>query len=263
LITVLGASGFVGSAVVRHLQRIGEDFDAPPRDADLTGRDLGHVLYCIGLTADFRERPYDAVEAHVCKLLEVVRNCTFESLVYLSSTRLYIRNERLAREDDELRVNPLEAEDIYNLSKATGESVTLSLGAKGRVARLSNVYGAEQKDTFLSMIVSEAITHGTITLRTALESERDYISVADVATLLVEIALRGNERIYNVVGGENLTNAEVTAAIARLTGCTVSVVRGARPVIFPRLDNTRVRTEFGFTPSRLLDDLPSLLGRHA
>ena len=263
MITVLGASGFVGSEVVRHLQRIGADYDAPRRDADLTGRDLGHVLYCIGLTADFRERPYDAVDAHVCKLLDVVRNCTFQSLVYLSSTRLYLRNEEVAHEDDDLRVNPLDAEDIYNLSKATGESIALSLGARGRVARLSNVYGAEQRDTFLSMIVEEATTRGTITLRTALDSERDYVSVADVATLLVKIALHGTERIYNVVGGENLTNAEVTAAIARLTGCTVTVVPEAPAVVFPRLDNTRVRTEFGFTPARLLEDLPSLLGGRA
>ncbi|HEX6087203.1 MAG TPA: NAD(P)-dependent oxidoreductase [Thermoanaerobaculia bacterium] len=263
MITVLGATGFVGSEVVRHLRRSGAELDAPPRGADLTGRDLGHVIYCIGLTADFRQRPYDAVDAHVCKLLDVVRNCTFQSLLYLSSTRLYLRKEGMAREDDDLVVNPLEAEDIYNLSKATGESIVLSLGTKGRVARLSNVYGPEQKDTFLTMILDEAATRGTITLRTALSSERDYISVSDVAALLVQIALRGKERIYNVVGGENLTNAEVTEAIARLTGCTVSVLPDAPPVVFPRLDNSRARTEFGFTPARLLEDLPSLLGSRA
>jgi nucleoside-diphosphate-sugar epimerase len=263
VITVLGATGFVGSEVVRHLQRIGAEFDAPPRGADLTGRDLGHVLYCIGLTADFRQRPYDAVDAHVCKLLDIVRNCTFASLLYLSSTRLYIRKEGVAYEDDDLVVNPLETEDIYNLSKATGESIVLSLGTKGRVARLSNVYGPEQKDTFLTMILDEATTRGTITLRTALSSERDYISVADVATLLVKIALHGKERIYNVAGGQNLTNAEVTAAIAGLTGCTVTVLPDAPPVVFPSLDNSRARTEFGFTPARLLADLPSLVGSRA
>ncbi|HUR83166.1 MAG TPA: NAD(P)-dependent oxidoreductase [Thermoanaerobaculia bacterium] len=262
MITVLGASGFVGSEVVRHLVRSGAEFDAPPRDADLRGRNLGRVLYCIGLTADFRERPYDAVDAHVCKLLEVVRHCTFESLVYLSSTRLYIRNEGVAHEDDDLRVNPLDFEDIYNLSKATGESIVLSLGNRGRVARLSNVYGADQKDTFVSMILEEARTRGTITLRTALDSEKDYISVADAAMLLVKIALDGRERIYNVVGGYNLTNGEVTAAIAKLTGCTVTVVPDAPAVMFPRLDNSRARREFGFTPARLLDDLPSLIGRN-
>jgi nucleoside-diphosphate-sugar epimerase len=261
VITVLGASGFVGSEVVRHLRRTGAAFDAPPRDADLRGRDLGHVLYCIGLTADFRERPYDTVDAHVCKLLEIVRHCTFERLVYLSSTRLYIRNEGVAHEDGDVLVNPLVPEDIYNLSKATGESITLSLGAKGRVARLSTVYGAEQKDTFLAMILEEATTRGTITLRTALDSEKDYVSVADVAMLLEKIALYGRERIYNIVGGYNLTNRELTEAIARLTGCTVTVVPDAPSAIFPRLDNSRLRTEFDFTPARLLDDLPSLLGR--
>lgn len=263
MITVLGASGFVGSEVVRHLERIGAEYDAPARDAALTGRDLGHVIYCIGLTSDFRERPYDTVDAHVCKLLEIVRNCTFESLVYTSSTRLYIGEAGIAHEDDDLRVNPLHSENIYNLSKATGEAIALSLGTKGRVARLSNVYGPEQRNNFLSMIVEEARTRGAITLRSALSSERDYVSVADVAMLLVKIALHGTQRIYNVVSGENLTNGEVTAAIASVTGCTVTVLPDAPPVSFPRFDNTRVRTEFGFTPARLLEDLPALLGRRA
>ena len=263
MITVLGASGFVGSAVVRHLQQAGRELQAPARDESLAGRDLGHVIYCIGLTADFRERPWDAVDAHVCKLLDVVRHCTFESLLYLSSTRLYIHNSGIAGEDDDLRVNPLRFEDLYNLSKATGESIVLSLGAKGRVARLSNVYGPGQRGTFISMILEEATRYGTITLRSSLQSARDYVSVEDVARMLVQIALHGRQRIYNVASGISVTNADLTDALARLTGCTVSVAPGAPAALFPAIDARRVRTEFGITPALLMDDLPSLLGRSA
>lgn len=259
MITILGASGFIGSHLVRHLQSSGLEFQAPARDEPLSGRALGHVIYCIGLTADFRERPYDAVEAHVSKLLDVVRRCTFDSLLYLSSTRVYLHNSGIAREEDDLRLNPLRFDDLYNASKLTGEAIALSLGAKGRVARPSNVYGAGQRDTFLAMVLDEYRSNGTIALRSALHCERDYVSATDVARLLVQIALGGRERIYNIASGIPVTNAELMAAI----GCEVTVAPDAPATMCPRIGVERIRTEFGFTPASLLDELPSLLGRNA
>jgi len=35
--------------------------------------DPGHVIYCIGLTADFRQKPFETIEAHVSKLAEVAQ----------------------------------------------------------------------------------------------------------------------------------------------------------------------------------------------
>jgi nucleoside-diphosphate-sugar epimerase len=262
VITVLGGSGFIGSHVVRHLRRIGVDYRAPARHEPVAGRDHGHVIYCIGLTGDFRERPYDAVEAHVCALLELVRHGSFDSLLYLSSARVYLGDEQVAREEDALRLQPLQFEDLYTLTKATGEAIALSLGAKGRVARLSNVYGPGHAGTFLSTIVEEA-AGGTISLRSALASCRDYLHVDDAAMLLVRIALEGRQRIYNVASGLSVTNAELTAAIAEVTGCRVTVSAGAPLVVFPPIDNRRIREEFGYEPVRLLDALPPLLGRLA
>jgi nucleoside-diphosphate-sugar epimerase len=261
VITVLGAAGYVGSHLVRHLESSGVAFRAPARNDPLADRDLGHVIFCIGMTADYRQRPYDTVEAHVCKLLELVRHSSFESLLYLSSTRLYIRNTGTAREEDAVNVRPTELEDIFNITKAAGEAITLSLGNRGRVARLSNVYGPAQSGTFVSMVLEEAMNHGTIALRSRLDVPRDYISVHDTVALLVKIALYGRQRMYNVASGESVTNGELTAAISRLTGCTVTVAPDVPAATFPAIDNSRVRNEFAFRAARLLDDLPSLVGR--
>src|SRR5215472_2089070 len=66
--TVLGASGFIGQHLVRYLRQNGETVWTPPRDApEIYAQDLGRVVYCIGLTGDFIERPLDTVEAHVCQ----------------------------------------------------------------------------------------------------------------------------------------------------------------------------------------------------
>ena len=259
MITVLGASGFIGSHLVRYLQQNGIEHQAPARHERLAGRDLGHIIYCIGLTADFRDRPLDAVDAHVSKLVETVRNATFESILYLSSIRVYGGSTGVARETDDLRFNPAHFDDIYTLSKATGEAVVLALGPKGRVARISTAYGAGQPESFLGSIIHEAIAEGTITLRSSLESERDYISIDDLVPLLVRIATTGRHQIYNLGSGENITYREVTEAISALTGCSVSVVPDAPVTGFARIDCSRIEEEFGFSPARILDDLPRLV----
>src|SRR5262249_21758891 len=68
--TVLGASGFIGGHLAAHFRKAGVRHLAPPKwTDDVLHRPLGHVLYCIGLTADWRSRPHDTVRAHVERLL--------------------------------------------------------------------------------------------------------------------------------------------------------------------------------------------------
>ena len=263
MITILGAQGFIGSHLVRRLRHIGAEHQAPARDEDLSGRPLGQIIYCIGLTADFRDRPRDAVDAHICRLLDLIRGCDFESLLYLSSARVYLRTSGPAGESTPLSFEPLDPDDLYGLTKAAGEALTLSLGAKGRVARPSNVYGPGQSDSFLAMLIDEAKRDGAIHLRTAPGSAKDYVSVADVADLLVRIAQGGRERIYNISSGVAVSHAQITDAIARQTGCSVHVEPGAPLVRFPPIENGRVRTEFGFQPASIVDDLPALIAGSA
>jgi nucleoside-diphosphate-sugar epimerase len=193
-------------------------------------------------------------------LAALARGGRFESLLYLSSTRVYDRHPGpLAREDDELRLRPQDAGDLYALSKAAGEAVALVAG--GRVARLSNVYGPRAAPhDFLASVLREPLERGSVTLESSLDSSRDFVSLADVVGLLERIALEGRERVYNVAGGIAITNRELTDTLAGLTGCAVHVRPGAPRVGRVAIDITRVRDEFGFTPARLLDDLPDLLG---
>jgi nucleoside-diphosphate-sugar epimerase len=260
VITVLGASGFIGSNIIAYLQRAGLEFEAVGRDQQWPSGALGDVIYCIGVTADFRERPYDAVDAHVCTLVDFVRRASFDSLLYLSSARVYLGRTGVAREDDDVTVNPLRFEDLYSVSKLMGESIVLSLGAKGRVARLSNAYGCGQSETFLARVLEEVRVRGAITFHSAAESVRDFARVDDVAEVLVKIASGGRERLYNIASGVSVTNAELADALARHSGCRVTFRDGAPAVVFPCIDNERIRREFGFTTVPLLDALPAMIG---
>jgi len=259
-ITVLGASGFIGSHLVKRLRELNLDYFAPARDDhQVKEHHLGIVIYCVGLTADFRTRPFDTVDAHVCKLREVLSTYHFDSLVYLSSARVY-RNNSHTNEEVDVSVNSSRADDLYNLSKLTGESLALDSSKPVRVVRLSNVYGIDlHSDNFISAVLREAIQEGKVTLYSSLDSAKDYVSVDDVVNILLRIASSGAERLYNVASGRNVTNLELMNRIQELIPCNVKVVQGAPRSFFPPIDIDRVRHEFGFAPRNILDDLKPLI----
>jgi nucleoside-diphosphate-sugar epimerase len=260
LITVLGGSGFIGSHLIRRAAALNLDHHAPGRGEDLSRRPLGHVIYCIGLTADFRVRPFDTVEAHVWVLHRILRECRYDSLTYLSSTRLYGSHAATAGEEDAIHVRPLEPGDLYNVSKAMGESLCLTCEPKARVARISNVYGCDfESENFLAAVIGQAVSAGKVVLQTSLDSEKDYVSIDDVTDLLLKIAADGRHRIYNVASGRNVSNGTLMARVAELSGCDVEVAPQAKTIRFPRIGIERIRDEFGFSPADMMDDIGGLL----
>ena len=259
MITILGASGFIGSHLVKRLRQYKLEFQALGRDDSLPATNLGRVIYCIGLTADFRSHPFETVEAHVSTLLDLVRNCEFDSLLYLSSTRLYAGSNSSV-EEQSLCVSPHQANDLYNISKLMGESITLNCGRTGRVARIANVYGPDFKsDNFLPSVLRQVVKGERTVLQTAPDSEKDYVWIVDVVEQLIWIAAEGKEQIYNVASGVNVSNRELAENLRQLTSCEIEFAPQAPVIRFPRITVDRVRREFGFVPSKLLPDLSWLV----
>lgn len=256
--TVLGASGAVGSALVQDLGRRGADVRGLGRDwFRHMDQPWGHVIYAIGLTADFRSRPHETVAAHVEVLSRVLRSARFDSLLYLSSTRVYQRATSTA-EDTCLPTLPSDPSDLYNLSKLMGESLCLSDPRPTvRVARLSNVVGGQDpaSDNFVPSLLRD-FAHGQVRLRSAATSAKDYIAMSDVTELLPRIAEAGRLRLYNVASGRQITHAAWIERLQRRhRECQVDVAPGAPELSFPPIDVRRLRSEFGHAPRCVFDVL--------
>jgi len=265
-ITVLGGTGFIGSHIVQRCRELSIECHVPTRDADVRGKHLHHVIYCIGITADFRSKPFETVEAHVCKLRQVLEQASFDSLLYVSSTRLYGTHATSAGEDDVIKIEPNKSNDLYNASKVLGECLTLNCGKPTRVARLSNIYGEDfASENFLSQLIRDAFLRKEIVLGTAPESEKDYLGVSTAADLLIKIAGGGRDRIYNVASGFNIKHSEIADILARLTGCRIDVTADAPTIAFPVVSVAGIKEEFNFEPTDLRADLESLVAgyRHA
>lgn len=249
--TVLGAGGWIGAALVVELRRQGRQVRSVDRAglrAWLTERDpQGPVIYAIGLTADFRQRPHATVEAHVGLLSLVLQRPGIEQLLLLSSTRVYARNAD-TRETTPMTCLSSDPSDLYNLSKLMGEALVLQdPRTRLKVVRLSNVVGPRQPaSTFIGTLLSEARTARTVTIQQPLETSKDYVALADVVRLLPLIAERGQHRLYNLGSGNNTSHAEVAAWLKR-QGVTVRFASGkasSGEYSFPRLEIERLAAEF-------------------
>ncbi len=263
--TVLGATGFVGSNLVRYFQSRDEQVWAPKRgDEAIFERALGDVYYCIGMTSDFREHPFQTVESHVSYLARILSKARFERLIYLSSTRVYGEVGGTS-EDASMIVQPRPMSDLYNLSKLLGESLCFNARRPGvKVVRMSNVYGPDfSSRNFFASLILEGLENGAIELGTAADSGKDYIHISDVLPALVAILRHGRHDLYNLATGCNVSNGALIEAIAGVLGVPWSVREGAPAFDFPAIDVRRLCREFPFNPRSALDDVPELCALYA
>ena len=213
-ITVLGAGGWIGAALVAYLKSQGRAVRAVNRielPIWLNDRDpQGAVIYTIGLTADFRQKPHATVDAHVSLLSQVLQRPGIEQLLLLSSTRVYARSAH-THETESLPCLSSDPSDLYNLSKMLGEALVLQDPRPGlKVVRLSNVVGPKQPpNTFVGALLGEARATGLVTIHQPADTTKNYVALGDVVRLLPLIAEEGQHRLYNLGSSKNTTHAEV------------------------------------------------------
>jgi len=259
--TILGSFGFIGNNLEVYLKEQSLECFLPSKNYSFSkNENLGHVFYCIGLTSDFRTKPMETVKAHVCKLIEVLENSTYESFLYLSSARVY-NGSKSGDEQTSLSVNPSDFSDLYNISKLMGEAVCMAIpNEKIRIARLSNVIGDDfNSDNFLFSLIRDALDKQMIELGVSSKSEKDYISISDVIQLLLLISSKGKSRIYNVASGQNISNEQLINEIKKYTGCTTNYTESQSSLNFPLISNDRIRNEFDYEVKSILPEIKLLI----
>ncbi len=260
--TVLGATGFIGHHLAAALRSSGQRVCCPDRSElhSLATKDLGHVFYSLG-GDNWAEDPFGAIDANVTHLRRLLECCEFQSLTYISSTRLYL-GATGGREDCSLVVDYKDPGRFHNALKLAGETLCLASNRpQVRVVRLSNVIGfAPRGISLIPVLIRDAILTGKMNLRIARESAKDYVAIGDVVDILPRISEGGQSRLYNVGSGKNITAASIVACIEAVTSAKANWQEG-ETVIFPSISIDRVHREFQFEPRPALEILPVVCGQ--
>jgi nucleoside-diphosphate-sugar epimerase len=288
-VLVTGATGFVGSQVVRQLVENGEDVailirpGASRRRLDgLTGR-VQH------LEADLADS--DAVRAQLARsrpdacihtawyaepgkyldsmenldslrsslgLLEELALAGCKHFVGVGTCFEYEMGPAPLRED-----SPTKPATLYAAAKLAFNHLSAQrlaqLGIGAAWARLFYIYGPYEDERRLVPSVIKALRSNEEFPTTAGEQVRDYLHVEDVASALAALSRLRLSGVFNVSSGQPVTIARLMQTLAEVLGRPELIRLGALPYrkwepMFICGDNSRLRTEAGWSPRHELQD---------
>jgi dTDP-glucose 4,6-dehydratase len=153
----------------------------------------------------------------------------------------------------------LEPNSPYSASKAGGDLLARAYhrthGLPVCVTRCSNNYGPYQfPEKVIPLFVTNLLDGRTVPLYGDGLNVRDWLHVDDHCAAIALVAERGRPgEIYNIGGGSELTNRELTALLLAATGHDWSMVE---PVTDRKghdrrysVDHTKITQELGYRPS--------------
>ena len=175
--------------------------------------------------------------------------------------------------------DPLRPSSPYSVAKAAGDlhiPGTADVRRRRSITRGSNTYGPYQyPEKLIPLMTTNALDGEPLPVYGDGKQVRDWLWVEDHCAG-IEAALRqgGPGEVYNIGGGEEATNREITQLVLELTGADASLIRQVEDRAGHdrrySLDTTKAATELGWAPrprstrasrhSRVVPRQPRLVG---
>ena len=288
-VLVTGGAGFIGSHFAKRLQAAGDDvrvldkltYSGNPANLEGTGIELVVGDICDPAIVAEAAAGCDAIvnfaaETHVDRsilgpaefiqtnvagtqvLLDHARTAGIR-LVHVSTDEVYgdVAEGVSSVEDD-----PLRPSSPYSAAKAGGDLQVLgsvrTYGIDALITRGSNTYGPFQyPEKLLPLFVTNALDGEPLPLYGDGAQIRDWLFVEDHCSG-IELALRKGRagEAYNIGGGEEATNLEITNLVLEHTGADESLIRPVEDRAGHdrrySLDTTKARDELGWSPGTQL-----------
>jgi dTDP-glucose 4,6-dehydratase len=233
--------------------RIGEIVEAEAPDAIVNFAAETHVDRSIDDPALFLRTNVLGTQV----LLEASRRARVARYVQVSTDEVYGSLGPAGRFTEE---SPLRPNSPYAASKTAADHLVRAwfrtYGVPGIVTRCSNNYGPYQfPEKLIPFFITLLHAGKSVPVYGDGNNVRDWIHVDDHSRALEAVLLRGRPgEIYNIGGGNERTNIEITKLLIRLMGKPETLMRFVpdRPGHDRRyaIDDTKIRTELGVAPVR-------------
>lgn len=279
---ITGGQGLIGHAVATRLAYEGRrvislDLTTPSSNEDgvvalrgdlndihrlyhvLRNYKVDSIVHCGGVSGPMvsRDNPYAICNINImgtANVLEAARLLKLRRVVYCSSTSAYGRTPRAPVTEDA----PLRPNDVYGVTKASGDMLVRSYAAKygvdGIALRISWVFGPRRTtDCIIRTVIENSLKKRPTRLEWGADYRRQYVYVEDVVSAIVA-ALDAEtlpQRAYNITGDTWLTIGEVADAVRSvIPNADISVASGADPhdYVQERFDISAARRDLGYAP---------------
>lgn len=262
-LVITGASGFLGSAVVRAARAAGcevvpvarKALPAAVRVESYADAPVGEVLVHLAENNDRAEVQRLGADYARCasETAQALLGKGYGRVVYVSSAALYGQDATTPRTP----AHPTFSEDVYSRTKREIEQMMLATGA-AVVVRLANVYGPGMSAAnVVSAIIRQIPGADPLVVRDT-RPVRDFVWLDDAADALVAMATGpGSPGVYNVGSGVGCTIHDLARRALRVAGEDGREVRSsgtsgqASYLVLDIADTTR---EWGWRPVTSLDD---------
>lgn len=199
---------------------------------------LHYIPYC-------EANPRETFEVNVLgtlSVLEAMRTAGTRRIVFASTGALYPPMDIPLGEE-----TPLEAQDIYGLTKLHGETTIAyyqkRYGIPATIVRLFNTYGPYETNPHLLPHIIQTLKQGARELTLGnLHPKRDYIYVEDVAEGFYRLGNSSEvQGVFNLGTGIEYSVQEVVDILGELLGETLRVVQD--PTRMRRVDKPHQRAD--------------------
>jgi UDP-glucose 4-epimerase len=292
-ILVTGGAGFIGSAIIKHLQADGHQifvidnlsfgnrdfidvaddhfFLEDIRNKAAIARIIQDIkpqwvihLAAIHFIPYCNEHPFEASDINVRGTMNVYDACKkvaeLEKIFFASTAAVYPISDDAVTEEHHLE--PL---DIYGLSKLTGERLTREFYLESKVpaviCRFFNAFGPNETNPHLIPEIQQQINAGKRTIQLGnLEPKRDFIHTYDMARAV--IALMNSEvefDIFNLGRGIEYSVREIVESFERELNDSITIEQNpARMRKSDRMhllaDVSKLKVRTGWEPSWGIDE---------
>ena len=261
--TIFGHTGFIGKELADHLKKNKKKIFLPKRNQLIFKKNLGDIIYCVG-SDDWKNKKKSGYVSNFDHLRKITFFNKFRSIIFLSTTRLYINSKLDTSENSYIKNNSNSENDYYNILKLMSETLLLNLYKNVKIIRLSNVFGFNYKSPLLlPTLIKNAIKKSELKITININSTKDYISIKDVISLILKIKKKSKYNIYNVASGKNLKLKDVANIIKKVTNCKIILKNQKKIIREPKININRIKKEFKFKSNlNIKRDLPVLINNY-